>query len=441
MMREVSGVITSLDGMRFVDITRYHGVTGVPNRAAIQAVFLVQWAPEGEPYELSVLFSKDVQRVAAQNLGLTIPSSSPLEGVIPILALAAIGDGLDSGELETIPPPGTPISVNCFSERLIEWQQRARASEDVALDYIKWKLFRNWQFDRTVAVVGPADMLRLHLPSGTMDRLLDFGNGSSWKVLTEGDNEPVLQALPALVNEMKGRVRRQEHRPGAGPQASTLRPIERLFLSHSGEDRALAEFVKLQLERQVAGLEVFLTSFPGMIPAGADWLTQIKSELERADGYVVLLTPASVHRPWIVFETGAAWMSKRPLATVSAGALDRGEIPMPLGSFQVLSLEVPREAESVFKQLGGALENPEEFAREITVRSAPASPAPHCLGWSGVTVGKRFFAWDGPELHALEDRPAIPTPQAAIAARGPTATRALRDPRLTTLLHVGIPLH
>ncbi len=36
--------------------------------------------------------------------------------------------------------------------------------------------------------------------------------------------------------------------------------------------------------------------------------------------------------------------------------------------------------------------------------------------WVGVRVGPRFFAWDGPTLHALEDRPPIPAPDEAIAA-------------------------
>jgi len=36
--------------------------------------------------------------------------------------------------------------------------------------------------------------------------------------------------------------------------------------------------------------------------------------------------------------------------------------------------------------------------------------------WRGVRVGPRFFAWDGPTLHALEDRLPIPAPEEAITA-------------------------
>jgi hypothetical protein len=36
--------------------------------------------------------------------------------------------------------------------------------------------------------------------------------------------------------------------------------------------------------------------------------------------------------------------------------------------------------------------------------------------WQGVHAGVRYFAWDGPLLHALEDRPPIPAPNTALEA-------------------------
>lgn len=34
--------------------------------------------------------------------------------------------------------------------------------------------------------------------------------------------------------------------------------------------------------------------------------------------------------------------------------------------------------------------------------------------WQGLTVGPRYFAWQGPTLHALEDRDPVPTPTALL---------------------------
>lgn len=36
------------------------------------------------------------------------------------------------------------------------------------------------------------------------------------------------------------------------------------------------------------------------------------------------------------------------------------------------------------------------------------------VGWQGIQVGSRYFAWDGPTLHSLPDRPPIPAPLDAI---------------------------
>jgi hypothetical protein len=153
-----------------------------------------------------------------------------------------------------------------------------------------------------------------------------------------------------------------------------------------------------------------------MIPAGADWLATIKKELELADGYLILLTPASIDRPWIWFETGAAWMSQRPLATASAGDVDRAAIPMPLASFQILSLEDPREATFIFQQLGGELEDPPAFCARVHELANAHAPQSEIGQWSGVEVASRYFAWDGSNLHQLDDRPAIPAPPELLKA-------------------------
>ncbi|HEU0015171.1 MAG TPA: toll/interleukin-1 receptor domain-containing protein [Longimicrobium sp.] len=192
---------------------------------------------------------------------------------------------------------------------------------------------------------------------------------------------------------------------------------ERLFISHASVDRAVAEYIQSQIQAAVPRLDVFLASVPGHIPVGADWLATIKDELTRATAYLILLTPASVQRPWIAFEMGAAWMSERTLLTVLAGELDRASIPMPLSSFQILSLESPREAHEVMKRLGGTLADGERFSahvREIA-RTSEAREVERA-GWGGVQVEDRFFAWSGPELWMLADRPSAYPPAGLIDA-------------------------
>lgn len=192
------------------------------------------------------------------------------------------------------------------------------------------------------------------------------------------------------------------------PRGATVR---KLFLSHAGADRQVAEYLRSRITASVPGIDVFLASRPGQIPVGADWLATIKEELASSDAYLVLLTPASAGRPWVQFETGAAWMSDRLLVTVIAGALEKRDVPMPLSSFQLLCLCVQDEAEEVFKALGGKLDDSEGFVsrmRELMVTSVESSDSR--LGWQGVNIDGRFFAWSGPTIHDLKDRPGVPNP-------------------------------
>lgn len=187
--------------------------------------------------------------------------------------------------------------------------------------------------------------------------------------------------------------------------------VRRIFLSHASDDHTTADYLRGRLIDAVPDSHVFLASRPGDIPVGADWLTTIKKELAASDAYMVLLTRASVQRPWVQFETGAAWMSDRTLVTVVAGPLEKQDVPMPLSSFQLYSLSVAEEARHVFDALGGHLSDPDGFSariRELMRTAAESSEG--ASGWMGVNFGGRFFAWAGPTIHELQDRPGVPDP-------------------------------
>lgn len=53
--------------------------------------------------------------------------------------------------------------------------------------------------------------------------------------------------------------------------------------------------------------------------------------------------------------------------------------------------------------------------RQGGISTAQIEP-PSTEGWKGVEVQGRYFAWDGPTLHSLDDRPAIPAPDIVIEA-------------------------
>ncbi len=182
-----------------------------------------------------------------------------------------------------------------------------------------------------------------------------------------------------------------------------------LFLSHSVADIDLAEYLELSIRSAIPGIEVFRTTRPGKIPSGRDWFNVIMQHLRSADCFLVLLTAASVDRPWIAFETGAAWFSEKPLVPVLASGFDASRVPEPLRLLQLLSLDDPAQASQVFVEFGGQLEDAEGFvarARDLAARGRGKSLSER---FEGIHFGDNFYAYEGP-FEELAAGDAVPMP-------------------------------
>lgn len=145
--------------------------------------------------------------------------------------------------------------------------------------------------------------------------------------------------------------------------------IQRIFLSHAAADERLATLVRDEIARLQPRIEVFLASRPGDIRADEDWLAVIQRQLREADAYVVLLTPQSVTRPWVWFETGAAWMSAKPWILARAAGLTPHDVPLPLSVRQTYSLDDAAGAREVLRPLGITLDDPERFVASVRALS------------------------------------------------------------------------
>src|SRR4051794_26116467 len=131
--------------------------------------------------------------------------------------------------------------------------------------------------------------------------------------------------------------------------------ISRVFLSHADTDSALAGGVRDELRRVRPELEGFVSSIPGAIPTGTDWLFEIKRQLKAADAYLALLTPSSVQRHWVWYESGAAFMTDKRFIGVCACGLKKAAVPSPLNGQQLLSFDSAEETQQVFAEFGKAL--------------------------------------------------------------------------------------
>lgn len=117
-----------------------------------------------------------------------------------------------------------------------------------------------------------------------------------------------------------------------------------IFLSHSTGDLPIAEALKNLLE-DLFGKHRVRVDFSsdqeagGGIPPGGLWLPWITERITRADKTYVLLTPSSMKKPWVLWESGAAagvaLASKRPNAVVPITfGISDADVPSPLRATQ-----------------------------------------------------------------------------------------------------------
>lgn len=94
-----------------------------------------------------------------------------------------------------------------------------------------------------------------------------------------------------------------------------MRPY-RIFFSHGGDDTfVVKEFLKPKVEE--SGATVFLDS--GRLEYGDDFRQTILNELALTDELLVLLTPSSILRPWVIAEIGAILVRDKRVVAVRYG--------------------------------------------------------------------------------------------------------------------------
>ena len=95
-------------------------------------------------------------------------------------------------------------------------------------------------------------------------------------------------------------------------------------------------------------LETFVSSDTQSIHAGDEWLVSVRKALEQCAMLVVLCSPDSVHRPWINFEAGAAWMRDIPIVPVCHSGLHVRDLLVPLSLRQAIALDNAKGLEQLY---------------------------------------------------------------------------------------------
>jgi hypothetical protein len=112
----------------------------------------------------------------------------------------------------------------------------------------------------------------------------------------------------------------------------------KIFISHISEEAQLASTIKSSLARDFLGLvDVFASSDTASIAAGSNWLAELEAALQDSKSLLVLCSKASLNRPWVNFEVGAAWIRNIPIIPVCHSGIGPRELPIPLSLLQGLS--------------------------------------------------------------------------------------------------------
>jgi TIR domain-containing protein len=197
-----------------------------------------------------------------------------------------------------------------------------------------------------------------------------------------------------------------------GWETGSLDPSKprRVFLSHASDDAKLAMSVASEVRSRLPGMDVFVSSQPGQIPTGDKWLEAVEDKLQRGDTFIILLTPASISRRWVWFETGSFWFSGKRILPVAYG-INLGDIPHPLSVRQALSLEDPPRLKQFFDDLTIRITDTEaaDLVQAFRV-AAQQDPVP----WASTDFEGQTYVWGGP-LNQLDDWSAMPASRALMA--------------------------
>jgi hypothetical protein len=118
---------------------------------------------------------------------------------------------------------------------------------------------------------------------------------------------------------------------------ATVKPI--VFLSHVHEDadcaRALTDWFDINLNHAVS---FFSASDPRSLPPGSDWFREIRRGLTGASLLLCLVTPNSLQREWLYFETGAGCGRDIDVVPLCWGGVRARDLTPPLSFFHGVNL-------------------------------------------------------------------------------------------------------
>lgn len=119
--------------------------------------------------------------------------------------------------------------------------------------------------------------------------------------------------------------------------------VKVIFLSHSHVDREIADCISRMIERvTLSQIQVWASTDErgerGLV-VGDNWLEKVRLKLQECQAVIPLITPNSIYRPWIYFESGfGAGMGSVDIIPLCIYIEGTGKIPSALATYQVFHM-------------------------------------------------------------------------------------------------------
>lgn len=129
----------------------------------------------------------------------------------------------------------------------------------------------------------------------------------------------------------------------------------RFFISHYSGDKKIAEIITNTLKRiSLNQIEPWFSSDEsgtGGLKPGNLWFNEIIDKIEKSKSVVAILTPNSISRPWIYFETGIGQTLKDCEVMPICVGVNRDKVYPPLGLYQCYQLTDYRSFKEFIQKL------------------------------------------------------------------------------------------
>jgi hypothetical protein len=189
----------------------------------------------------------------------------------------------------------------------------------------------------------------LSLNLQTSPRLLEFDDIlSAW-------NQELTSRLPAA-SQASGPRGEPSH---AVPASFTSQSESKLiFLSHAARDQDIAIYLKKIIEEAIPSSNVFVSSDTEDLRPGDEWVKTIRENLREAKMLLLLASERGLTRPWVWYETGAAWNRGIRVIPCCLGKVRKNGLSAPFSSYQALNTDEAGGFRNLLAEIGRELRLP-----------------------------------------------------------------------------------